>query len=120
MTTTTEDLDTPTWAEVYAAWDPDTDGQGNEGLAAALDRITAERVAARARLAELVADMVTAQENYHELAAEQQNEIAHGGPWHPLEGAIAEAAEARDLAEAKVAALLEAFPHLPIPAELPV
>lgn len=37
---------TPTWAEVTADWDPDRDGQGNEGQAAALDRITAERAAA--------------------------------------------------------------------------
>lgn len=49
MTSTTrtplEDF-TPTWGEVQAGWDPTRDGQGNEGLAAALDRITDERLAA--------------------------------------------------------------------------
>lgn len=72
------------------------------------------------RLAELVADMVTAQEDYHQFCAEQQNEELHGGAWHPLNEAIAEAADHRDLTEAKVAAYLEAHPDLPIPAELPV
>ena len=33
----------PTWAEATEAWDPEIDGQGNEGLAAAAERLAIER-----------------------------------------------------------------------------
>lgn len=39
---TEDDREDPTWGEVFAAWDPDVDGQGNEGLSNALDRLGIE------------------------------------------------------------------------------
>jgi len=46
MTTPTRD-DEPTWTEALEGWEPDVDGQGNEGLATAAERIAVERATSR-------------------------------------------------------------------------